>query len=159
MDCYGHLFPGPEADAIAQVRELMSAPSEALQAIDQTAQADARHRRRSSWDAKQCVPDAKECDEKTQVVSPKPLEITGLGDTQQSNATECETTPGGIRTLGVSCEKIAISERGSAESGALYAENSPINPDLQVIIERWEDLSEATKDHVVAMVRATDSKG
>jgi len=63
---------------------------------------------------------------------------------------------GRIRTLDVSCEKIAISERGGAESDTLAAENSPVDPDLQSIIEQWEDLSEATKAHVVAMVRAAN---
>ena len=44
------------------------------------------------------------------------------------------------------------------ESGALAAENGPVDPDLQSIIEQWEDLSEATKAHVVAMVRAANVK-
>ena len=42
------------------------------------------------------------CDERTrpntQVVSPKPLGIAGLGDTQQSNATDCESEGGATRT-------------------------------------------------------------
>ncbi len=108
MDCYGHLFPGQEAEAVAQVRELMSPPSETLQATgtdDQIAQTDARRRMRSNWDAKQCVPgtlDAKGCDEKTQlntqVTPPKPLKISSLGDMQQRNATGCESGAGGTRT-------------------------------------------------------------
>ena len=52
-----------------------------------------------------------------------------------------------------------IIAQGGAESGALAAGNNPTDSDLQVVIERWKDLSEATKAHVVAMVRATDGKG
>ncbi len=52
-----------------------------------------------------------------------------------------------------------IIAQGGAKSGALAAENDPVDPDFQVVIERWKDLSEATKAHVVAMVCATDAKG
>ena len=165
MDCYGHLFPGQEADAIAQVRKLMSARSEALQATgtdDQTAQADTR----SSWNAKQCVPGAKECDEKTQpntqMVSPKPLEIAGLGDTQQRNATGCESEGGATRTPDLRIKSPYATSKNTDENdnletsaaprAAVVTANSSVDSELQSIIEQWKDLSEATKAHVVTSV-------
>ncbi len=50
----------------------------------------------------------------------------------------------------------------AAPHAAVIAENSSVDFELQSIIEQWEDLSEATKAHVVAMVRAVhavDVKG
>ena len=50
---------------------------------------------------------------------------------------------------------MAVSEIGGAESGAVDADCSPIDPDLQSIIERWHDLPEAIKAGILAMVQAT----
>jgi len=65
----------------------------------------------------------------------------------------------GIRTLDVSCEKTALPEKSAAKSDALAAGNGPVDSDLQSIIEQWEDLPEATKDRIVAMLRTADGKG
>jgi len=72
---------------------------------------------------------------------------------------ECQSTPQRIRTLGVSCGKTALPEKSAAKSGALTAENNPTDSDLQAVIEQWEDLPEAAKDHIAAMLRAADGKG
>ena len=48
-------------------------------------------------------------------------------------------------------------QEGAARGAAVGAENAaPIDPDLQSIIERWSDLSEAVKDDLLAMVKAAD---
>lgn len=65
----------------------------------------------------------------------------------------------GLEPVAISPKKTAISEKGGAESGALAAGNGPVDPDLQSIIEQWEDLPEATKDRIAAMLREPDSKG
>ena len=47
--------------------------------------------------------------------------------------------------------------RGSAAPGAAVgAENTPIDADLQAIIQRWPELPEPVKAGIVAMVCATD---
>ena len=43
---------------------------------------------------------------------------------------------------------------GAAARAAVSAENSPIDPDLQALIEAWPDLSDAVKAGILAMVRA-----
>ena len=55
-----------------------------------------------------------------------------------------------------SSENSALSEMGAAESGAIVAENTPIDPDLQAIIERWPDLPAAVKASIAAMAAAGD---
>ena len=57
-----------------------------------------------------------------------------------------------------SSENSALSEMGAAESGAIVAENAPVDPDLQAIIERWPDLPEAMKADIVAMVKAAGER-
>lgn len=44
---------------------------------------------------------------------------------------------------------------GGAESGALGAHSTPIDPDLQAIIEAWPKLNESTKAGILATVRAS----
>jgi len=65
----------------------------------------------------------------------------------------------GLEPDAVSPRKTALPERSAAKSDALVAGNGPVDSDLQSIIERWEDLSEATRDRIAAMVRAADVKG
>jgi hypothetical protein len=43
----------------------------------------------------------------------------------------------------------------AAPDAAVEPENAPIPPDLQAIIERWEDLPDAVKAGIVAIVNAT----
>ena len=43
---------------------------------------------------------------------------------------------------------------GAAKCAAPDADSSPIDPDLQSIIERWHDLSEPIKAGILAMVQA-----
>ena len=73
--------------------------------------------------------------------------------------------PGGIRTpdQGIMSQRVAPKnieenthfQEGAARGAAVGAENAaPIDPDLQSIIERWSDLSEAVKDDLLAMVKA-----
>ena len=52
-----------------------------------------------------------------------------------------------------------IIAQGGAESGAVVAGNDPTDSDLQAVVEQWEDLPEATKDRIAAMLRAADGKG
>ncbi|MCH7753171.1 MAG: hypothetical protein IH898_13590 [Planctomycetes bacterium] len=43
---------------------------------------------------------------------------------------------------------------GGAQSGALPADSVEFPPDLQLVIEAWETLPEATRAGILAMVRA-----
>ena len=52
-------------------------------------------------------------------------------------------------------EKNAHSREGAAQGAAVGAANTPNDPDLRAIIERWADLPDAVKAGIVAMVRAT----
>ena len=45
----------------------------------------------------------------------------------------------------------------AAPDAAVGAENAPIDPDLQVIIDQWPDMSEAVKAGILAMVKAADA--
>jgi len=46
---------------------------------------------------------------------------------------------------------------GSAAPGAAVdPENGPTDPDLQIIVERWDDLPEPVKAGILAMVRAAE---
>ena len=52
-------------------------------------------------------------------------------------------------------EKKAHSRGSAAPGAAVGAENTPIDADLQVIIQRWPELSEAVKAGILAMVKMT----
>jgi hypothetical protein len=43
---------------------------------------------------------------------------------------------------------------GAAKSGAVFADSSPIDPDLAKIIDAWPNLPEAIRAGILAMVRA-----
>jgi len=64
--------------------------------------------------------------------------------------------PCGFEQPPVSPQKTAISETGGAESGAVDAEDTSIDLDLQVIIQRWLELPEAVKAGILAMIRAAE---
>ena len=50
--------------------------------------------------------------------------------------------------------KTHIRGKGGAKSGALGAQDAPIDPDLAMVVKRWTSLPEAVKQDVVAIVRA-----
>jgi hypothetical protein len=49
--------------------------------------------------------------------------------------------------------KSAVSN--GAESGAVGAQNAPIDPSLALIVNRWPTLPEAARAGILAMVRAS----
>jgi hypothetical protein len=51
---------------------------------------------------------------------------------------------------------IARHKRDLERSSPLATSESPIDPDLAAIIQRWPDLPEAIKAGIVALVRAVD---
>ncbi len=53
-------------------------------------------------------------------------------------------------------EEYAHSQRRAARGAAVGAENAPIDPDLQSIIERWPNLSETVKASIMAIVKPAD---
>ena len=52
--------------------------------------------------------------------------------------------------------KTAISETACAKSGALSAGNTPLDPDLALIQDRWPKLPLAVRSAVVAIVKNAD---
>ena len=53
-------------------------------------------------------------------------------------------------------QKTALSEKGAAESGAVGVRNEPIDSDLELIIEVWPTLSEASKAEVITIFKAVE---
>ena len=51
-------------------------------------------------------------------------------------------------------EEYADSQLRAAPGAAVSAQTTPLDPDLQLVIEAWETLPEATKIGILAMVRA-----
>jgi hypothetical protein len=60
-----------------------------------------------------------------------------------------------IRTTRANVGKTDILSPGAAESGAFDEAIHPVDPDLQVIIEAWADLSKDTKAAIMAITRST----
>jgi hypothetical protein len=60
------------------------------------------------------------------------------------------------RVGAINPEENAHSRDGAAPGAAVVAENSPVDPDLQSIIERWTKLPDAVKAAMLAMVRVAD---
>ena len=52
-----------------------------------------------------------------------------------------------------------IRPTGGAESGALAADPLPRDPDLAMLVERWDSLPAALKTGITAMVRAAGKGG
>ena len=64
-------------------------------------------------------------------------------------------TPSGedrIRTKGTNAENEQDSVLSAAKSAAVDAENSPLNPQLQLLIERWPTLSKAVQQQIMLLV-------
>jgi hypothetical protein len=51
-------------------------------------------------------------------------------------------------------EKNTLSENSAASGAAVGLANAPADPDLQVIIETWADLSKDTKVAIMAITRS-----
>ena len=51
------------------------------------------------------------------------------------------------------------SKCSDAKSGANGDEKPPYDPDLTLIIERWEHLPEAVKTGIMAMVKSVEGEG
>ena len=51
-------------------------------------------------------------------------------------------------------EENALSRDSAAPGAAVGAQNAPIDPGLQAIIERWPELPGAVKAGILAMIRA-----
>jgi len=94
MDCYGHLFPGAEADAVGKLRRMLTDPADAPEALRATgtdhaatevAQRQAQHigRDKGRQRAMACEgPDEGPAHKE----SPKPLRIADLGDGLRQDA-------------------------------------------------------------------------
>jgi hypothetical protein len=64
---------------------------------------------------------------------------------------------GGIRRTLEIYEETADFSKGGAESGANDPKNRPIDPDLALVVERWDSLPEAVRAGIVAMVKAASA--
>jgi hypothetical protein len=56
-------------------------------------------------------------------------------------------------------EEKTHSRDSAAPGAAVDPENSPVDPDLRYIVERWNELSEPVKAGILAMVRAVNPNG
>ncbi len=54
--------------------------------------------------------------------------------------------------------KTALSENTGANAGAVETKTGRDNPDLQAVIDAWQDLPNAVKAGIVAMVQAASGK-
>ena len=59
----------------------------------------------------------------------------------------------GIESTSESSGKQGVAAQGGAESGAVAAENTPIDPDLALIINAWPDLPRGVRTDILAMVK------
>ena len=59
----------------------------------------------------------------------------------------------GNRTNAENAGNIAIPDQSGAESGSVGAPNAPLDPNLELVIDRWPALSEAVKADIVALVQ------
>ena len=58
----------------------------------------------------------------------------------------------GLEQINDLSEASNICAEGSAKSSALLAENLPIDPQLQLLIERWPTLSKAVQQQIMLLV-------
>jgi hypothetical protein len=64
----------------------------------------------------------------------------------------------GIEHPPLALSKTPISETLSAKRGAPNAENTPLDPDLALLHDRWPKLPEHIRQAVLALVRSTSGK-
>ena len=64
-------------------------------------------------------------------------------------------TPRGVEPLEKTSGKRGVLDVQRAKSSAIESETSPIDPDLQLIVERWDNLSTPVKAGILAMIRAS----
>jgi len=57
-----------------------------------------------------------------------------------------------IRTTGANLGKEQDSVLGAAKIAAVDAENSPLDPQLQLLIKRWPTLSKAVQQQIMLLV-------
>jgi hypothetical protein len=81
----------------------------------------------------------------------KPAQVlAGQGDGDEGN-----------RTPPISASKTPISENPHekrAESGALESQNTPVDPDLALIQNRWPKLPEHIKAAVMALIQSSQAQ-
>ena len=58
----------------------------------------------------------------------------------------------GLEPVRYSPGETAVSPQGGAQCGAVDAENSPLDPQLQLLIERWPNLSKAVQQQIVLLL-------
>jgi hypothetical protein len=84
------------------------------------------------------------------------LLVTNAGHADEELSAEiAKTGEGGIRTLSRIPRKNALSQQGSAESGAVCPASLPIDLDLASLINGWPTLPEPIKAEILAMIRAS----
>jgi hypothetical protein len=63
--------------------------------------------------------------------------------------------PTGVEVPPITYGKTALSTTGGTESGTLAAQLALFDADLQVIVDAWPSLSEATKHAIFAMIQSS----
>ena len=85
----------------------------------------------------------------------KPLLLQGLYASGCGTMPHGANTPSGedrIRTKGTNPENEQDSVLSAAKSAAVDAENPPLDPQLQLLIERWPTLSKAVQQQIMLLV-------
>jgi integrase len=104
MDTYGHLFPGQEAEAVAQFSKMMAGDCGALMAtgtVDSAAKPTAqRHAQQLGRDSLPSNATSNESlrNESHRSNCPNPLHVAAFGDAMRDNAKQNESSGGWIRT-------------------------------------------------------------
>lgn len=65
----------------------------------------------------------------------------------------------GFELLQESAGNSTSATQSGAKSGALGAQNGPLDPDLVVVAEAWPGLPDALRAGILAMVRAASGAG
>ena len=71
---------------------------------------------------------------------------------------QCVASSVGLRGLELPHEntgKTGVSDQSGTESGALGAQEAPLDPELAAVVDAWPALPEAIKAGILAMVETT----
>jgi len=164
MDTYGHLFPGQEANAVANMPSILGSGSDAPEALRATGTDSILPAYRQQSDGEIFLANGERWREAEtdggRLGDGKSLSVIRLGEHRRNLATVGKSTPDRARTCDPGIRNPQADPENTEENGGSGddASRSPavgreIDPDLQAVVEAWPDLPAALRDGIVAMVR------